>query len=140
MKRFLCVLSALFFLLFVSCSSSETVSKEAEYDYDLTKLNTTMAYSQVNNFWNSPDEYIGKTVKMRGSFNVITDNGRNYYSCVIGDATACCSAFVEFVLKDDIKYPDEYPKQGEEITVSGEFETYVENGNIFCQLKNAALE
>ncbi|MBO7520605.1 MAG: hypothetical protein J6T73_07500 [Clostridia bacterium] len=119
-------------------SASETKT-ETEFDFDLTKLSTTVAYSQVSNMWQSPDNYMGKKIKISGTFNVVTDNGRNYYSCNIGDATACCTVFLEFVLKDDLKYPDEYPKTGEEITVLGEFETYLENGHIFCQLKDAAF-
>ena len=114
-------------------------SSDAKCDIDLTILNTTVAYSQVSNMWQAPKDYMGKTVKMRGTFKVITDNGRNYYSCNIGDATACCTAFLEFILKDDLKYPDEYPKSGETITVVGEFETYLENGHTFCQLKDASL-
>ena len=119
-------------------SVKDTVAAE-KCDIDLTALNTTVAYSQVSNMWQTPDDYMGKTVKIRGTFKVITDNGRNYYSCNIGDATACCTAFLEFILKDDLKYPDEYPKTGDEITVMGEFETYLENGHTFCQLKDAAL-
>ena len=141
MKKYSALLLALLLCVLVSCSSAETASKaeKAKCDYDLTKMNTTMAYSQVNNFWTAPDDYMGKIIKIRGTFKVITDNGRNYYSCNIGDATACCTAFLEFVLKDDLKYPDDYPKPDEEITVMGEFETYLENGNVFCQLKNATF-
>ncbi|MBR4910058.1 MAG: hypothetical protein IKZ47_01885 [Clostridia bacterium] len=108
-------------------------------DLDVTSMNATVAYSQVIDFWNNPGNYMGKIIKVRGTFKVITDNGRNYYSCNLGDATACCTAYVEFILKDPLKYPDQYPKVGEEFTVIGEFETYLENGYTFCQLKNASF-
>ena len=155
MKKVLSLFCVLL-LLFVLCacgdssekgavkSNAKTVSEaetktENKCDFDLTKLSTTVAYSQVSNFWGTPENYMGKIIKIHGTFNVVTDNGRNYYSCNIGDATACCSVFLEFILKDDLKYPDEYPKTGDEITVMGEFETYLENGTTFCQLKNATL-
>ena len=122
----------------LSSVNSKTDSNK-KCDIDLTTLNTTVAYSQLSNMWQTPDDYMGKIIKIRGTFGVITDNGRNYYSCNIGDATACCSLFLEFILKDDLKYPDEYPQVDTEITVMGEFETYLENGNIFCQLKDATF-
>ena len=142
MKRIISLLCVTV-LLFIFCAcGGETQQKNASVskcDFDLTTLNTTVAYSQVTNFWQEPDDYMGKTIKIRGTFNVITDNGRNYYSCNIGDATACCTAYLEFILKDDLKYPDEYPKIGDTITGMGEFETYLEGENMFCQLKNATL-
>lgn len=139
MRKIICVLCALAAaVLMCACGGGQTTADSGERcDIDLTAMNTSIAYSQVVDFWNNPDSYIGKTVKIHGTFNAVTDNGRNYYSCNIGDTTACCSAGIEFVLKDSLKYPGDYPDIGAEFTVIGEFETYVENGYVFCQLKNA---
>ena len=108
-------------------------------DIDISTYSTTMAYSQVNDFNQNPKNYGGKIIKMTGTFDVETANGRNYYSCNIKDSGACCSAKLVFVLKDDLKYPDDYPKIGDTITVMGKFETYIENGKMLCQLKNASF-
>lgn len=108
-------------------------------DIDLAAMNATMVYAEVSNMMSSPKSYMGKTVKMKGNFSVYETPARNYYACIIADATACCSQGIEFVLKDGRKYPDEYPAQGSEITVIGEFETYLEDGKMYCQLKDARM-
>ena len=61
------------------------------------------------------------------------------YACIIADATACCAEGMEFVLKDDLAYPDDYPELGTEITVIGEFQSYEENGMTWYHLANARL-
>ena len=108
-------------------------------DVDLTVLSSTLVYSEVYNMMCDPDEYIGKTVKMEGLFSYYHDDstGKDYYACIIQDATACCAQGIEFVLTDDYKYPDDYPEPGGEICVAGTFETYSEGNFIFMNLKDA---
>lgn len=111
-------------------------------DVDLTLLSSTMVYAEVYNMMVAPEEYIGKRVRMTGAFSVFTDEatGKLYFSCIIADATACCSQGLEFVLLDVRVYPDEYPAVGESITVTGIFDVYDEDGYAYIQLKNATLE
>lgn len=110
-------------------------------DVDLTTLSSTMVYSEVFNMMTVPEDYIGKKVKMTGSFAIYEDEetGQIYYACIISDATACCSQGIEFALKGDYAYPDDYPELESEITVIGEFETYEEDGTTYCRLKDAKL-
>ncbi len=110
---------------------------DKKYDVDLTVLSSTVVYSEVYNMMVSPEDYLGKTVKMSGSFMVYEGEQRNYYACIIQDATACCSQGIEFILDDDIKYPDDYPEPGTVITVSGIFDVYEENNLEYCQLIEA---
>ena len=114
---------------------------------DLTVLSSTMVYSEVYNMlYNDPAHYLGKTVKARGGFSIyqlVTDGVLQpdpvAYACIIADATACCAEGMEFVLKDDLAYPDDYPELGAEITVIGEFQPYEENGVTWYHLVNARL-
>lgn len=114
---------------------------ELDYDaeVDLTKLNSNMIYSEVSAMVNTPDKYIGKKVKMNGTFDVYTDikTGKYYYSCLIKDATACCSSGIEFLWKGEHKFPDDYPAVGTPLTVGGVFETYPEGDKVYCRLKDA---
>lgn len=114
---------------------------DGEADVDLTILSSTMVYSEVYNMMVTPNDYIGKTVKMTGVFAVYEDEstGNIYYACIIQDATACCSQGIEFVLEGDYVYPDDYPELGETITIEGEFETYTEGEDMYCRLKNAKM-
>lgn len=117
-------------------------------DVDLTALSSTMVYSEVYNMMYYPQQYIGKKVKMKGQFSIYqaVDEAGNaipdqiYYACVIADATACCQQGLEFVLADERSYPDEYPELGTEITVTGEFRTYMEGDSQYCHLVLAQMD
>ena len=111
-------------------------------DVDLTKLSSTMVYSEVYNMLYTPDDYIGKTVKMKGAFAYYEDpeTKEQYFACIIADAMACCSQGLDFIPTDEYTYPDDYPELNAEITVTGTFEIYEKNGIKYCRLANAAIE
>lgn len=121
-------------------SDASSASTEG-IDVDLTQLSSTMVYSEVYNMLVIPDDYIGKTIKMKGQFSVYQDEATNniYYAVIIADATACCSQGLEFIWEGTHTYPDDYPEPGTEVTVIGEFQTYEENGNLYCRLIDADL-
>ena len=110
-------------------------------DVDLTALSSTMVYSEVYNMLLSPDDYIGKTVKMDGTFAYYHDDSsdKDYFACIISDATACCSQGIEFMLTDDYSYPDDYPEEGGNICVVGVFDTYREGDYTYFTLRDATL-
>ena len=112
-----------------------------ELDVDLTTLSSTMVYSEVYNMMYEPDRYVGKRIKMDGQFAVYEDpnTGAVYTACIIMDATACCSQGLEFVLAGEHSYPADYPELGTEITVVGTFQTYEENGYMYCHLVDAEM-
>ena len=128
-------------------TTSKTEQSADGIDVDLTKLSSTMVYSEVYNMMVYPDNYIGKTVKMRGNFaigyEVDSDGSMKedslLFGCIISDATACCSQGIEFVLAGEHTYPDDYPELGNEITVTGTFELYEEDGFQYCRLVDAEM-
>ena len=126
-----------------SDTEAQSVTAEAlaldDVEIDMTGMNSTMVYSQVYDMITSPDDYLGKTVKMNGTFAVYEGDARNYYACIIADATACCSQGIEFVLDGEHKYPSDYPSLGTEITVSGVFDTYYEGATRYVQLIHAQI-
>ena len=46
---------------------------------------------------------------------------------------------MEFVLVDEYEYPNDYPELGEEITVTGVFDTYLEGKFRYCTVRDAVL-
>lgn len=120
-------------------TSAETCASGV--DVDLTVLSSTMVYSEVYNMMVKPDDYKGKTVKMKGQFVPYYDEstGNYYFACFISDATACCSQGIEFILTDDYSYPEDYPKEGDTICVVGTFDTYMEGEYMYCTLREAKL-
>ncbi len=120
---------------------SQVLSSTEGVDVDLTTLSSTMVYSEVYNMMIMPEDYMGKTIKMNGMFSYMTDEttGNEYYACIIMDATACCSQGIEFELAGDYTYPDDYPEIGGDITVTGTFDVYEEDGYKYCTLRNATM-
>ena len=100
-----------------------------------------MVYSEVLNIMTYPETYVGKTVKMRGIFAYYHDEQTDqyYFGCIIQDATACCAQGIEFILTDDYLFPDDYPTEGEIVTVAGEFDIYKENGLDYFTLRHSKL-
>lgn len=110
-------------------------------DVDLTVLNGNMIYSQVFQMMYSPEDFVGKVVRMKGNLSYFQDpnTGREYFACLIKDAAACCAQGIEFELAGDYVYPDDYPELGAELIVEGVFDTYVEGKAVYCTLRNAKL-
>jgi hypothetical protein len=46
---------------------------------------------------------------------------------------------IEFILKGDHKYPDDYPQEGSEICITGVFGSYEEDGNTYYALTDAVI-
>lgn len=139
MKKLLAVIMAI--IMTVSLAGCGGSVGSGSIDVDLTALSSTMIYSEVSNMMMAPEDYIGKTIKMNGSFAAYYDeaNEEYFYACVIADATACCQQGLEFVLKNGGKYPDDYPEEGSEINVVGTFNTYELDGNLYARLENAEI-
>ncbi len=153
MKKLLCLILSVICALSLAACGNETVSEEelngdtdtatasseTKAQVDLTTLSSTMVYSEVSNMMQNPQTYVGKKVKMKGQFAVAQDNGKNYFACIIADATACCQQGIEFELAGEHTYPADYPQLGSEITVEGTFTTYKEGEQVYLQLTNANL-
>ena len=111
-------------------------------DIDLTKGNANLVYAQVYDMMYSPDSYIGKKIKMEGTFTYYhnEETDKYYYACFIADAAACCQQGIEFEPAKKVKFPDDFPKVGAKISVTGVFYTYKEGDNTFAALKDATYK
>lgn len=122
------ILSIVLCLPFTACGKKVV----SDVDYDLTKMSSTMVYSEVANMLANPDDYKGKTVRMVGSSNMTHDNS---HSCIVYDALGCCTEGIEYLLEDE-----NYPDDAEDITVVGTFATYQKGDSKYFVLANAVLE
>ncbi len=126
-------------------SSAATSMHTAEYmdDFgdtiDLTGQSSTMTYSVVFNMVFYPENFVGKTIKLEGLFSemYVESTDKRYFACFVPDAAACCAQGVEFEPTEEYKYPDDFPKVDDEIIVEGVFDTYDEDGETYCTLRNA---
>lgn len=124
--------------------SNEDDSSDSDVDYDLTQMNSDMVYATIYQLMVDPDDYIGKTFRIKGTYYAAKNpnNEEYYHCCIIKDAMACCAQGLEFVWGDGSHaYPDEYPAEDAEIEVQGTLETYKEKNDdtTYCRLANADM-
>lgn len=130
----------------VSQKDNTEPDTESNVDVDLTQLSSTMVYSEVFQIMVSPESYIGKTMKISGQFaayegdSALSESDPYYFAVVISDATACCQQGIEFVLNGEHRYPDDYPPQETDITITGVFEAYMENSVTYYHIVTDAIE
>ena len=116
-----------FALTFASCTKNSIQPKNQEQseknagfsvDFDLTKMNANMVYAQVFNLMLEPQNFDGKTFKIKGNFiKVNGPDGQPSYAVIIKDALACCQQGLEF--KYD--FAGKEPVVDQEITVIGKY-------------------
>lgn len=110
-------------------------------DYDLSTMGSDMVYATVYLMMTQPEDFEGKKIKMKGQYlSAFFEPTKKYYSyCFISDAAGCCSQGIEFATKKKLKYPDDFPKDNTDIEVVGVFESYTEEGKLYCHLKDSEM-
>ena len=118
--------------------SAEAVQPTSDVvQMDFAGLNNTMAYAQMFNVVNNPKEYVGTTVRVKGTYVPIPDPTREglvYNFLVVADITACCEIGVEFFL-DGYRYPADFPPEYSEVELTGVFEMATVSGQQHISLK-----
>ncbi len=111
----------------------EKVSEKA--DIDLSFGSQTVAYAAVSDILENPEDYLGKRVRMLGTYRKFDSEtyGYSYYVCMVQDATACCQQGMEFSLAEG----KEYPLEGQQIILEGIVDVYPEGNAYYAYLKDA---
>ena len=135
MKKFILILIAIIAIgmAFTTCSNKDGGIDADGIDLDMSKMSSVLVYSQVVNIYESPDDYIGKRIKINGQyFASYYDQTELYYHyVVVGDEFLCCQAGLEFFWNGKHTYPDDYPEDKTEIEVVGVFGSYEELGETY---------
>lgn len=147
MRKILAVVLCIF-----ACLAATGFRREAnlhqQVDLDLTLLDNETVHAKIFQMLVAPDEYQGKTVRMRGDFtpyqapqeSPVLNPGQHYLSCVITDEHNCCSQGIDFQLAEDGHHPAQYPAAGSQITVVGRFQLAEVNGYTYTYVADARLE
>ncbi|MGI5898519.1 MAG: hypothetical protein ACOX8S_01175 [Christensenellales bacterium] len=147
MKKFFAalLLSSLIIGMLASCSPPRDDDGFFEYppapDVDLTALSSTMVFAEVYNIMTNPDDYMGKTIKLSGQYYASYDElfKKYYHFIVIEDATACCQQGLEFAVKGETDYPQDYPPDGTVIELTGSFSSYDESGYTYYYISTDTI-
>lgn len=113
----------------------------SDVDIDLTGMSSTMVFAEMSNVMWEPEQYVGKTFRIRGEYASIyyEDTGEDYHAVVIADALACCAQGLDFVWVGEHIYPRDYPDPGTEIEVSGVFNMVEEEEFSYVFLETNAI-
>ncbi len=119
-----------------------TTPAPSKVNLDLTKMSATMIYSTIFDMLIMPEDYVERIIKVKGWFETYTNpqTGEMYYAVVVPDATACCQQGLEFVWKGNHTYPDDFPKPGQNITVTGIYKLIENDGISYNYLEVINLE
>ena len=119
-----------------------TTPAPSKVDLDLTKMSATMIYSTIFDMLIMPEDYVEKIIKVKGWFETYMDTKSRelYYAVLVPDATACCQQGLEFVWKGNHAYPDDFPKPGQDITVTGIYKMIENDGISYNYLEVINLE
>ena len=102
-------------------SSLNPVTLSETIDIDLSQLNSTMAYAAMYDMIFNVNQHIGKTLKLRGSYQSYQskDTGEITHLVLLVDKSACCEISIDFILTGEHSYPDDYPAILSEIELVG---------------------
>ncbi|MCL1832339.1 MAG: hypothetical protein FWG45_05440 [Oscillospiraceae bacterium] len=130
-KALLIILLSLTVLMFTSCEKdNDTTDPNApNIDIDLTKMSSNVASAQIGMFYENEQDYMGKTVKIRGTYypffvddeELIEHNITLQY--IVFDCPSGCNKYLEFIDADKT-YPDDYPDEDTLIEITGVFDRY----------------
>ena len=98
----------------------------------------------------TPEDYIGKRIKLPGQFSYYQKMDENYQpvpgtlhvGCLVSDTLGCCSLGVDFNLKEEHVFPEDYPEVGTDISVTGVCDIYFDENEfvtVIC-LNDAEME
>ena len=110
----------LFSALLALAASSAFAEK---FDYDFTKMNYNMATAVVFDMMVSPGDYENKSARITGEFASELHEGVRLYAVIMWDATGCCPTGLTVVPQKEKKYPDDFPKEGSQVTVTGKMKS-----------------
>ncbi len=127
--------------IFTAGAEAADPARPAAIDLDMSGMSGTVVYAQIYNLLSDPAPWLGKIIRIAGYYSFYDDQeqGIVYHACVIPDATACCAQGIEFVWAGEHNWPDDYPAEGVDITVTGRLEIYEENGTAYLHLVDAEV-
>jgi hypothetical protein len=111
-------------------NAEKTGSNGNTLGLDLTSFDAVMANDVAHRILNSPQEFLGMTIKMGGHYEIAENynTGGYIHGVVVCDQILCCEAVLEFIWNGEHVVPDDYPSEFEQIVVEGVLQSYEEAG------------
>ena len=134
----LIIMCMLLSIVVIGCNQQETEGRDVidGVDMDLSALNTLMAFAAIENITQAPEEHIGSTIRVTGSyFNFFSPDIEDYiHFILVADEGDCCVQGFEIRMMDGWTSPEEFPELETRIEVVGVYSFYGENERGFFYL------
>ena len=118
-------------VVFAGCNllESNEITVE-EVDLDLAALGPLMAYATIKNISLTPEDHLGTTIRVMGSyFNFFSPDIEEYVHFIFVDEGECCEQGFEIRMEDGWGNPEEFIDLGTKIeVVVGVYSVSEENG------------
>lgn len=107
----------------VGGAASEDVGSDV--DLDFTRMNQTVRTTYSYRLDVNPKEFDGKALRLSGTLLTRVDkaDGKRYFACQLGEpgGCSCCTpgGILEFEPKDGMKWPEDFPPAGSQVTITG---------------------
>ncbi len=101
-------------------------------DIDLARMSNTMQSTYTYRLSANPRELEGQTMRLTGQLLSRIDerDGQRYFGCLLGTpgGCPCCtpSGVLEFIPKDGMKWPDDFPPIESLVSVTGRIKVFKE--------------
>ena len=114
----------------------ENPAEDEDVDLDISNLSSVLVYSQVVRILDEPEQYLGKTIRIKGQYySMFYEPTQQYcHYVVVGDASLCCQVGIEFIWNGNHNHPDDYPAEKKIIEIVGLFSSYEELGETYYAL------
>ena len=139
-KRLTAVVLALSAIVLAGSGCGQSGSGSS-VDIDLSRMSQTMALAQMFNILAEPEEYDGKSIRLKGEFSsYLNTEGTVSYTCTVTDNTACCTEMIEFGRNgEDSTAEESMPDEGDLVTVEGTFALVDDPEGWYCKITDASI-
>ena len=124
MKKTLLIMVIVSIICLTVTNCGKPKPAEIIIDVDLTKLSGTMVYAEVYKMMTTPNDYLGKTIKVSGPYSTSNYLDEIHHFVLVEGVDACCPEGLLFVWNGNHSFPDDYPKYGTQIEIVGVFASY----------------
>jgi hypothetical protein len=123
-------------LVLAGCAGKGNPEGNAAVDLDLTELSVTVLIACLDQINETPEDYMGKTIKMSGAYYALysEETDTYYHYAFVTDTAACCVKGLEFLWNGEHNFPDDYPEETADIEITGVFNSYEEFGQAWYYL------
>jgi len=119
-------------------TSSETTVENTQESNEVVEITENLFIAQTNEIYLNAVDYLGKTIKYEGIFNVYEweETDTTYYQ-VIRYGPGCCGN--DGVAGFEVIWDGDYPQQDDWVEVVGTLEEYEENGSQILRIRLTSL-